>query len=295
MTITINKIDHPVLFQQTDAGVKTAATKLYDEYHGTKGIAFRDACAAFGEQIETGNLVCVDADGKPLTGTVEENRKAIVTKIYGEMDTPASTLRLWVSQRKVRLTYPKPIREAAEQAALNLSLDHVRALYDEMLKPGGMLAGQTPAQLDNLTALEAGGVVLQLKKAKPAKKSTTTTSESTGIERFEELLSEAFDYAKDDERITAETELTSLFVRVFRLTNKLQADSGLIRYCMGQAAKQSLTGAGFETWHAVVHKLGQDEKAAAAAAGAAGASAGAPADAFGLGASVPADAAEAGV
>jgi len=273
----INKLDHPWLSKQTDQGVQTAAIDLYNEYHGKKGIAFRDACAAFVEQVETGKLDYVDADGKPLTGTDAENRKTIITKILGEMDVPASTLRLWGFQRKVRLTYPKPIRDAAESAPLNLAKDHVRKAYDEMLAAGGLLYGKTPAQLDQLSPLEAGGIVLKLKKAKPPKPPTEPTSESTGIERFEELLAEALTYAKD-EGITREAELISLFGRVFRLTEKLNIDALAIKKCMVQARDTSLTPKGVLVWQNVLLSLSMDQGVPAppammAAAASAGASA----------------------
>jgi hypothetical protein len=257
----INKDDHPILFQQ-NAGVKTVATKFYDEWHGPTGIAYRDGQAAFVEQLLTADLVCVDADGKPLTGTEAENKKVIVTKIIGELEIPSSTLYLWRSQRNVRLTYPKPIQDAALAAKWNLSLPHVRTKYEEMLAdPTSPLHGKTPAQLNKLTALEADGVVLKLKTAKRPP-STTSTTKLKGVARFQELIEEAVAYAHDEE-LDAESELISLFAGVFKLTDKLQVNSGLIRYCMGLAAKESLTAAGFQTWQTVVHQLAQDEQKAA--------------------------------
>jgi hypothetical protein len=258
----INKDDHPILSRQTDVGVLKAARDLYDAWHGPTGIAHRDAAAAYVDQFMTGQLVCVDADGKALTGTPAENTKATITKILGELDLSSSTLYLWRSQRSIRLTYPKIIQEAALPAKLNLALDHVKAKYDEMLADkDSPLHGKTPAQLNKLTALEADGVVLQLRKAK---RPPPTTTKSTGVARFQELLEEAMAYAKE-EKMEAEPELISLFAGVFKLTDKLQVNSGLIRYCMGQAAKESLTKAGFETWQAVVHQLAQDEQKAASA------------------------------
>jgi hypothetical protein len=215
------------------------------------------------ELFFTGQLVCVDADGKALTGTDAENQKATVTKILGELDLPSSTLYLWRAQRKTRLTFPKTIQDAALAASYNLALPHVMAKYEEMLADEtGPLHGKTPAQLDKLTALEADGVVLKLKTAK--RPPPTTPPKSKGVARFQELIEAAFDFAKDEELDPA-VELTSLFGRVFRLTDKLQVQAADIRFAMGQAAKESLTAAGFQTWQSVVHQLAQDEQKAASA------------------------------
>ena len=208
----ITREEHPILFYQTDKGVKTAATDLYDEYHSPSSIAARDKVAALALQIQQGNLVFVDANGKALTGTADENRKATVTKIFGELDLPSSTMYLWISQLKVRNTYPKPIRDAAAKAGLNLALDHVRAEYDKMLKPGELLDGKTDAQLNKLDALSADGVILKLKTAR---KPPPTTSKSKGIVRFQELLKEAFDYASDEELFSENR--TSRFTDAFSL------------------------------------------------------------------------------
>ena len=212
------------------------------------------------------------------------------------MECPYSSAYRYVDTAITVKTYPQIIQDAASAAGLNIAKPHIVKMYDEM-KAKGTLAGKTKAQLDALSDLEAKGVVLELKTAKPPKKLNTTnkTSESTGIERFEELLKEAFDYARDDGEITYESELVTVFGRVFGLTNKAKAAPELIRYCMSEAAKLHLTKDGFEVWQKVVTLLGQDEeKAKAAAAGAgAGAAAGAGADPFGTKDSVPADAKEA--
>jgi hypothetical protein len=243
-TLNINKDEHPVLSQQTDPSVIDAATKLYNEDHGPKGIAYRDAVATVALQIKQGNLVFVDAGGKALTGTAAENRRATVTKIFGEVvdSTPSSTLYNWISHLEIRNTYPTPIRDAAEKAKLNLALDHVKAKYDEMLQPGGLLDGKTPAQLNKLTALEADGVVLKLKAAKKPP-STTSTTKSKGVARFQELIDEAFDYAKNEKLDPAE-ELTSLFGRVFKLTDKLEVQAADIVFAMSKATGH-LTKGGF--------------------------------------------------
>jgi hypothetical protein len=287
--LKFNKDHHPILSQQTDPDVKKSATELYEAWHGPSGITHRDGIAAYVEQLQNGKLVCVDADGKPLTGTDAENRKATVTRIIDELDLSSSTLYLWRSQRKIRLTFPKSIQDAALSAPVNLALPHVMAKWDEMLAdPTGPLHGKTPAQLNKLTALEADGVVLQLKKAK---RPPPTTTKSTGVARFQELIEAAFDYAKTEELDPAE-ELTSLFGRVFRLTDKLQVQAADIVFAMSQATTENLTKAGFETWQSVVHQLAMAEAQAKAAAMAAGAGAG-TGNPFDLNASVPADAAAA--
>ena len=260
----INKDDHPILSQQTDVGVIKAARDIYDAWHGPKGIEYRDSIAAYVEQLVTGQLVCVDVDGKPLTGTADENRKATVTKILGEVDTPPSTLYLWRAQRKTRLTYPKPVQDAAIPASVNLALPHVMLKYEEMLADEtSPLHGKTPAQLNKLSALEADGIILKLKGARKPP-STTTKSKSKGVQRFQELIDEAFSYASDEELDPAE-ELTSLFGRVFRLTDKLQVQGSDIVFAMSQATTENLTRAGFQTWQSVFHQLAQARQNAEAA------------------------------
>jgi len=228
------------------------------------------------------DLNCVDAKGVALTGKPSEIRKKTFGGICRELNTPPSTAYYHIDVAITTSKYPQAIQDAAAEAGLNLALDWVVARYDELVKAG---LPEKP------TAYELKGIIADLETAK--KPTSTTTTKSKGVARFQELIEEAFDYAKDEELDPAE-ELISLFGRVFRLTDKLQVQAADIRFAMGQAAKESLTKAGFETWQAVVHQLATDEKAAKAAGAAAGAgTASVPGDVFGLNASVPADAAAA--
>jgi hypothetical protein len=292
---TISKDTTPATFAQNEH-IQSLAAKINKSYTSKNSV---QVMAAWGDLLlelrDAKDLKFVNRKGEAVTdGDPEENRLSTFKAICDEMECPYSSAYRYLDTAITVKHYPQTIQDAASAAGLNIAKPHIVKMYDEM-KAKGTLAGKTKAQLDALSDLEAKGVVLELKTAKPPKTTNKTkTSESTGIERFEELLKEALDYARDDGDITSEAELVTLFGRVFGLTNKAKAAPELIRYCMSEAAKLHLTKDGFEVWQKVVTLLGQDEEKAKAAAAGAGAGAAAEAgDPFGTKDSVPADAKEA--
>jgi hypothetical protein len=104
-----------------------------------------------------------------------------------------------------------------------MALDHIHAAYAKMIAEG---------LTQNPNALEATGIVAQLEDAPNPNAKGKSPKKSVG------------------------QKLIDLFKELFQFTDEEEVDSGFIRHCMAQAAKESLKPAGLETWQVLVHSVG---------------------------------------
>ena len=216
----------PILFRQSQA-VQSLAIQFNMEYAGQKSVSVRAAWGKLLEQIRRSDLNCVDSEGKPVKATTNQTPgDTTFAAICRELGIPRSTAYLYIKDHITVSTYPQALQDAAADSGLNLALDHVQAAY----------AAMTVAEADLSNPHAVRGIVAQLEVVpNPNVKKTA--------------------------KKTVEEQLISLFTGIFEFTTENKTDSGLIRYCMAQAAKESLNRAGLETWQALVHRLATDEQA----------------------------------
>jgi|ERR1051325_1701132 hypothetical protein len=222
----ITKDRTPILSHQSDV-VKSLATQFNQNYAGKNSVKVRAAWGKLLEQIRRADLNCVNSDGQPLKGTANQTPEAATfVAICRELGIPRSTAYLYIQDHITVSSYPQAVQDAAADAGLNLALDHVQAFYATLTV--------TDADLSNPNAVR--GIIAQLEDAPNP---TINPSKKSVEERLISMLRDLFKFTMD---------------------KKDEVDSGLIGYCMGQAAK-SLTAEGLETWQAVMHQQAIAEKA----------------------------------
>lgn len=216
----------PVLFRQSQE-VQSLARQFNTDYTGQKSVSVRAAWGKLLEQIRRSDLNCVDSKGEPVEATTNQTPSdTTFVAICRELGVPRSTAYLYLKDHITVSTYPQALQDAAADSGLNLALDHIQAAYAAMTV--------TEADLSNPNAVR--GIIARLEDVpNPNAKGTT--------------------------KKTVEEQLIRLFAGIFEFTTKNKTDSGLIRYCMSQAARESLSAAGLETWQALVHRLATDEQA----------------------------------
>jgi hypothetical protein len=226
MSFEITQDGTPILFQQSPA-VQSLAKQFNSDYRSKNNVKVRAAWGSLLEQIRRLELKCVDSKGEPVEANPSQTPKdATFVAICRELGIPRSTAYLYMKEYLTISIYPQVVQDAAADAGLNLALDHVQAAYTDM--------AVTETDLSNPNAVR--GIIAQLEVAtNPNAKRTT--------------------------KKTVEQHLISMFMGIFEFTTKNKTESGLIRYCMAQAAKESLNPAGLETWQALVHQLSSDERA----------------------------------
>lgn len=111
--------------------------------------------------IRDGNLNPVDADGVPLEG--EDVQLQTFSAILKELGVPRSTAYHYIDIFLVTSTYPEWLQEAATSNNLNLAAKHVQDAFESMRE-------DIPVKPD---ALQAAGVVAELKKVKPVPEEAT--------------------------------------------------------------------------------------------------------------------------
>jgi hypothetical protein len=226
----VTKDGTPILFRQSQA-VKDLATQFNQTYTSKNSVKARAAWGSLLEQIRKSDLVCVNSKGEAVTS--KDAPKLTFAAICRELGVPRSSAYALINEHIIVSTYPQVIQDAAADAGLNLALEHVQSAYGDMIAKGTLP--------ENPNALEAAGIVAQL-EAVPNPN------------------------AKSASKKTVEQRLISMFADIFEFTTENKSDSGFIRYCMVQAAKESLNPAGLETWQALVHQLAADEQASRKAA-----------------------------
>jgi hypothetical protein len=227
----ITKDTTPILDQQSPT-VKSLATQFNQDYTSKNSIKARVAWGSLLDQIRKSDLVCVNSSGEAITG--KEAPRLTFEGICRELGCPRSTAYHYINTYITVSTYPQAIQDAAADARLNLALEHIQAAYADMIAKGTLP--------ENPNALEAAGIVAQLEQAPNPNAKGKSPKKSI------------------------QQKLIDLFKGVFEFTDEEEVDSGFIRHCMMQAAKESLKPAGLETWQVLVHQLAMDEKASREAA-----------------------------
>jgi hypothetical protein len=252
--LKIDKDKHPVLSQVPVGPVRTAFEELFDIHTDKNHVKFRADCGQRIVFAEKSSITCKDSKGETMT------HEKTVFAICTELGIGRSSYFQYRSDYIALQGFAQKIRDAALEARFNLAKEHVQDKYNAMLAPADPVTG-TPAgtlhgkNLNTLTPLEVKGVIAELEAAKPIPGSGKKgPSKSKGVARFQELIDEAFDYAKD-EKLKPTDELTSLFGRVFRLTTKLEVKAADIKSSMQDAALESLTHAGANIWQEALHGL----------------------------------------
>jgi hypothetical protein len=184
---TITKDGTPILFQQSQA-VQALAIQFNTQYTSKNSVKVRAGWGALLLPIQKSDLNLVNADGDPVQGT--DAPSVTFAAICRELGIPRSTAYHYINEHITVTTYPQVIQDAAADAGLNLALEHVQAVY------GAMVAKGLPS---NPSALEVKGIISELQDAKPNK---APKSRESAQARFQRLLKEAFEYAKE-EKLTA--------------------------------------------------------------------------------------------
>jgi hypothetical protein len=184
----------PVLFRQPQA-VQTLAQQFNSLYTNQRSVQVRVEWGKFLNQIQKGDLNCVNTKGEPVENT--DPRKVTFETICHELGIGRSSAYNYINEYITAQTYPQVIRDAAAEAGLNLALPHVQAAYGEMTAKG---LPKDPS------ALELKGIIAELQDAKPNK---TAKPRESAQERFQRLLKEAFEFAKN-EKLTPEVVTATL-------------------------------------------------------------------------------------
>ena len=151
--------------------------------------------------------------------------KATFRAVCRELGISPSTAYGYINSFISSNNFPPEIQQAAADAGLNLALDWVPGAYTALNVEQAKLSEPNYVR----------GVIARLEDVRPAKGGKAKKS--------------------------VEQRLIEKFADIFEFTMDEEVSSGLIRYCMGQAAKESLNSAGLETWQALVHQLATDERA----------------------------------
>src|SRR5208283_2686643 len=134
------------------------------------------------QAIRDSNLNPVDADGKSIDG--KDVQDLTFSAICRELGVPRSTAYHYINIFLVTSTYPEWLQQAATANNLNLAAQHVQDKFESLRET-------IPAEPD---ALQIAGIVAELKKAKPPQ---TSTTHGTPSQRFQQMLRDALEYAKN--------------------------------------------------------------------------------------------------
>ena len=183
----IDKTRTSILYQQSQA-IQALAAQFHTEYASQRSVKVRVEWGKILNQININDLNCVNAKGETVTGDEAKGTTFGISRSSGY-----NYIRDYISATN----YPQVIQDAAANAGLNLALPHVQAKYGEMVTKG------LPS---NPSAPEIKGIISELQDAQPNK---TSNPRESAKARFQRLLKEAFEYARE-EKLTAEVVTATL-------------------------------------------------------------------------------------